>query len=162
MPAAHEHIDAERLAPCGSVLSTTACTYWSKLASSIVSVWSSVKFDSCLNDKTISERKAGHAPLQFIPDFFGPECHLEEAKHIVHPTTPSPLLFPPAQHAIDYQRRDCHALVQQCFSMCHALHVLAAATMDEAGKLCQHAPRPTQAVLQAGGPLRDVPYMLSR
>ena len=36
--------------------------------------------------------------------------------------------------------------------MCHALHVLAAATMDEAVELCRHAPKPTQAAL------RNVPF----
>ena len=43
--------------------------------------------------------------------------------------------------------------------MRHARRFLAAATLDEAVVLRQHAPTPTQADLQDGGPIRNVPLM---
>ena len=78
---------------------------------------------------------------------------------MMHPSALPPEVFPPAQYASDHQPSDCRTLVQQCSGMCHAPYLLAAATMYEAGELCQHPPRPTQAVPQAGGPSRNVPYM---
>ena len=64
-------------------------------------------------------------------------------------------------NAIDYQPCDCRTLIQQRSDMRYALRLLAAPTMDEGVELCRHAPRPTQAVLKGGGPLRNFPFMRS-
>ena len=47
-------MDVLPLAPCGSVWWTFAFKYWSKFASSVVLLWSSVKWDSGLNVNTSS------------------------------------------------------------------------------------------------------------
>ena len=119
--ASQEHIDAQRLAPCGSALLTITCKYWTKIASSTEPAWSSVMRVSWLNINTNSARRT--------------PC---TSKKNPDPAALLLVLFPPVQYAVS----------RQCSGMGHAQQMIAGAATDEAAELfCQRAPRLTQAVL---------------
>ena len=101
----------------------------------------------------------GHAIPQLIPDLLGPETHLAVACTSLHPALRPPPLFPPVRYAHLHQPNSPHATNAQREKMLVALQALADSTMAEAALLHERAPHPTQKVLTAGGPLRNIPFM---
>ena len=101
----------------------------------------------------------GRALPQLVPDMLGPEAHLTVAQAVTHPFTRPPTLFPPVQYAIAAQPRDAQTVIRQRGAMVKALDALAEATLDDARFLAARVPWPTLQVLEAGGPLKNIPFM---
>ena len=101
----------------------------------------------------------GRALPQLVPDFLGPDAHLSVAQAVAHPFTRPPVLFPPVQYALAVQPRSMDTLNKQREEMMLALDQLAAATLEDAQFLASKVPWPTLQVMEAGGPLKNIPFM---
>ena len=63
------------------------------------------------------------------------------------------------EYALQHQPQDAEQLIVQRLQMSEALGALASATQQEAAWLAARVPAPTRAVMLAGGPLKNVPFM---
>ena len=96
---------------------------------------------------------------QLVPDGLTSQEHLSVALSLEHPAVRQPSLFPPVDHAFEHQAKNPEEVVAQRESMINLLCSLSTACAHEATVLRDLAPEPTQRVLVAGGPTRNIPFM---
>ena len=120
--------------------------------------WVAAKVDRGQSRKCLLPKKvAPPASPQLLPDFIDREHHLDVAKPIIHPVMLPPVLFQPARYAIEHQPQDRRSNgVRLCVKLCE---LLQDQPLMKALVLCQHVLALTKTVLQAGGPVRNVPFV---